>query len=104
MKLSIHEFNKKYENNEQRISQLTEEILFLQGIAMNQNERGDYSTTRQLPILTRHKFFLGFRRIEGQLELSKEDVDALIENRQSLQEPYFKLREELEKMLKENEE
>lgn len=102
MKLSIHEFNKKYENNEQRISQLTEEILFLRGIAMKQNERGNYSTTRQLPILTRYKFFLGFRRIEGKLELSKDDVDALIENRQKLQEPYFELRKELEEMLKED--
>ena len=101
MKLSIHEFNKKYENNEQRISQLSEEILFLKGIAMKQNKIGDYPTTNRLPNLTKHKFFLGFKRIEGQLELSKEDVDALIENRLNLQEPHFELRKELEEMLKE---
>ena len=101
MKLSIHEFNKKYENNEQRISQLSEEILFLKGIAMKQNAKGDYPTTSHFPILTKHKFFLGFERIDGQLELSKDDVDALIKNRQNLQEPHFKLRKELEKMLKE---
>ena len=102
MKLSIHEFNKKYENNEQRISQLSEEILFLTGVSMKQNKIGDYPITNRLPILTKHKFFLGFERIEGQLELSKEDVDALIENRLNLQEPHFKLRKELEEMLKED--
>lgn len=100
MKLSIHEFNEKYEDNEQRIGQLSEEILFLKGIAMKENAKGDYPTTRRLPILIKHKFFLRFERIEGQLELSKDDVDALIKNRQKLQEPHFELRKELEEMLK----
>lgn len=102
MKLSIHEFNKKYENNEREIRNLTEEIIFLKGISMKENAEGDYPTTRRLPILIKHKFFLGFERIEGQLELSKEDVDALIENRLNLQEPHFELRKELEEMLKED--
>ena len=102
MKLSIHEFNKKYENNEQRITQLSEEILFLKGGSMKQIKIGDYRVANLLQILTKHKFFLRFERKEGQLELSKEDVDVLIENRLKLQEPHFKLRKELEEMLKED--
>lgn len=98
--MKIHNFVKEYEENENKIASLTEEILFLKGVD-TVRLGSSFLTTELLPKIIRSRFMLKFERLSGELRLTEEDVKALIEIRQNQQEPLFEKREELEKLIRE---
>ena len=97
--MKIHDFIKEHEENENKITSLTEEILFLKGIDTVSLGSG-FLTTELLPKIIRSRFILKFERLRGELRLTKEDVNALIEIRMNQQEPLFEKRKELEKLIR----
>lgn len=101
--MKIHDFIKEYEENENKIASLTEEVLFLKGVD-TVSLGSSFLTTGLLPKIIRSRFILKFERLKGELRLTEEDVNALIEIRQNQQEPLFEKREELEKLIKGDEE
>lgn len=100
----VEEFIEEYQANENEITRLTKEILFLQGLDSVPNKMGNFNFTNRLPNLLRCKFFLMIETLNGELELSADDVSCLVGVREQQRESLFKKRQELSMKVKGNDE
>ena len=94
-----NEFIRSYAENEEKIDKLSVEIMFLQGDD-NVERNGLYKMTNLLPFLKKENNILGYKNLFGTIELTREDVDSMIEIRIKKQEALIEIRKQLDSMVK----